>query len=100
MKDNWKRIQSKKVDTKLQDKLERKLTHLKSEIQSIKLEYSSWVESLEQQIDELREQIDYLSHKVTKLTKSNLIENCSASPNPYGDDDFATPEDIDLFPGP
>ena len=44
------------------------------------------------QIEELQEQVDYLSLQLTKLI--------STSPNPYGDDDWATPEDIDLFPGP
>ena len=105
MEDNWKKVQSKKVDTKLQDKLERKLNHLKHVITdpdkyNSNLASKDKVESLEQQIDELREQVDYLSHELDKVTKSNLIESCSASPNPYGDDNWATPEDIDLFPGP
>ena len=34
--------------------------------------------------------------QVRDLSKDNVSE----SPNPYGDDDFATPKDIDLFPGP
>ncbi len=38
---------------------------------------------------------DELSRKFNHLKKV-----ISASPNPYGDDDWATPEDIDLFPGP
>ena len=34
--------------------------------------------------------------QVRDLSKDNVSE----SPNPYGDDDFATPEDVELFPGP
>ena len=34
--------------------------------------------------------------QVRDLSKDNVSE----SPNPYGDDDYATPEDVDLFPGP
>ena len=59
------------------------------------LEKSSALLNLQQQIDELKlnyialqEDIEYLSLSLSKLENTN-------APNPYGDDDFATPEDID-----
>jgi len=44
-------------------------------------------------------------HHIGRQEKSVIVklrrtEKEIASPNPYGDDDFATPEDIDLFPEP
>ena len=44
-------------------------------------------------------------HHIGRKEKSVIInlrrtEKEITSPNPYGDDDYATPEDIDIFPGP
>ena len=63
--------------------------------------------SLQQQIDELnltvialQEDIEYLSLSLSKLENTSpneisrkLLNLEIASPNPYGDDDFATPND-------
>jgi hypothetical protein len=97
MKDNWSKLQAKTIDVKKTDKLDRKYNYLKKVISNpdkynTNLASKNSIISLEQQIEELQEQIDYLSLQLTK--------HISASPNPYGDDDWATPEDIDLFPGP
>ena len=72
MEDNWKKVQSKKVDTKLQDKLERKLTHLKHVITdpdkyNSNIASKDKVESLEQQIDESNLQIKELQKVIEKL---------------------------------
>ena len=84
------------------------------------------VENLEERINELHTKIDTLletlSDKFDKLEYSGHIvygephhigrqeksinvklrrtEKEIASPNPHGDDDYATPEDVDIFPGP
>jgi hypothetical protein len=97
MKDNWSKLQAKTIDVKKTDELSRKFNHLKKVISdpdkyNTNLASKDSILSLEQQIEELQEQVDYLSLQLTKLI--------SASPNPYGDDDWATPEDIDIFPGP
>jgi len=97
MNDNWSKLQSKKIDVKKTDELSRKFNHLKKVISdpdkyNTNLASKNSIISLEQQIEELQEQVDYLSLQLTK--------HISTSPNPYGDDDYATPEDIDLFPGP
>ena len=39
------------------------------------------------------------SEKHIKVTLQRDKKESSA-PNPYGDDDYATPKDTDLFPGP
>ena len=73
MEDNWKKLQAEKIDTKLQNTLERKLNHLKSVITdpdkyNSNLASKDRVESLEQQIDESNHQIKELSNLVEKLT--------------------------------
>ncbi len=74
MEDNWKKVQAKKVDAKLEDTLARKLKHLKSVITDPDKYYNTnlaskdKVESLEQQIDESNHQIKELSNLVEKLT--------------------------------
>ena len=57
-----------------------------------KLEYSGFVEYGD----------SYHSSQSKKYIKVTLNRDKKeiSSPNPYGDDDYATPEDIDLFPGP
>jgi chromosome segregation ATPase len=72
MEDNWKKLQSEKIDTKLQNTFERKLKHLKSVITdpvkyNINLASKDSVESLEQQIDESNHQIKELQDTVEKL---------------------------------
>ena len=73
MEDNWKKVQAKKIDTKLQNTFERKLKHLKSVITNpdkyynINLASKDSVESLEQQIDESAHQIKELQDTVEKL---------------------------------
>ena len=72
MEDNWKKVQAKKIDTKLQDTLERKLKHLKSVITdpdkyNSNLASKDKVESLEQQIDESNHQIKELQEVIEKL---------------------------------
>jgi len=73
MEDNWKKLQSEKIDTKLQNTLERKLKHLKSVITdpdkyyNINLASKDKVESLEQQIDESQQLIKELQDTVEKL---------------------------------
>ena len=81
MEDNWKKLQSEKIDTKLQDKFERKLKHLTSVITdpdkyyNINLASKDKVESLEQSVDksqrlilELQKVIEKLNHRVDGLS--------------------------------
>jgi vacuolar-type H+-ATPase subunit D/Vma8 len=73
MGDNWKKVQAKKVDAKLEDTLARKLNHLKSVISdpdkyNSNLASKDRVESLEQQIEELQEVIKKLSRRVDGLS--------------------------------
>ena len=98
MNDNWSKLQSKTIDVKKTDELSRKFNHLKKVISNpdqynTNLASKDSLLSLEQQIEELQEQVDYLSLQLTKLI--------STSPNPYGDDDYATPQvdDFPKFPG-
>ena len=98
MNDNWSKLQSKTIDVKKTDQLSRKFNHLKKVISNpdqynTNLASKDSLLSLEQQIEELQEQVDYLSLQLTKLI--------STSPNPYGDDDYATPQvdDFPKFPG-
>ena len=95
---NWSKLQSKTIDVKKTDELSRKFNHLKKVISNpdqynTNLASKDSLLSLEQQIEELQEQVDYLSLQLTKLI--------STSPNPYGDDDYATPQvdDFPKFPG-
>ena len=73
MEDNWKKLQAKKKDTKLEDKLARKLTHLKHVISdpdkyNSKLASKDSLLSLEQQIEELQKVIEKLSRRVDGLS--------------------------------
>ena len=75
MKDNWSKLQAKKIDVKKTDELSRKFNHLKKVISdpdkyNTNLASKNSVLSLEQQIEELQEQIDYLSFELTKLIKN------------------------------
>ena len=102
MTDNWKRLQKEVIekDKRLNgpfNEVTKKVDNLTNVIKdpdgyNTNLASKNSILSLEQQIKELQEQVDYLSLQLTK--------HISTSPNPYGDDDYATPEDIDLFPGP
>ena len=47
-----------------------------------------------------REEDEDTQEKKSILDQVRDLNKDSESPNPYGDDDFATPEDVDLFPGP
>jgi vacuolar-type H+-ATPase subunit I/STV1 len=73
MEDNWKKVQAKKIDTKLQNTFERKLKHLKSVITDPD-KYNSNIASkdsllsLEQQIEELQKVIEKLNHRVDGLS--------------------------------
>jgi vacuolar-type H+-ATPase subunit D/Vma8 len=73
MEDNWKKLQAEKIDTKLQDKFERKLNHLKSVITDPD-KYNSNIASkdsllsLEQQIEELQKVIEKLNRRVDGLS--------------------------------
>ena len=73
MEDNWKKLQSEKIDTKLQNTFERKLNHLKSVITDPD-KYNSNIASkdsllsLEQQIEELQKVIEKLNHRVDGLS--------------------------------
>ena len=74
MEDNWKKLQAEKIDTKLQNTLERKLNHLKSVITdpdkyNSNLASKDKVESLEQQIDESNHQIKELQEVIEKLNR-------------------------------
>jgi len=101
MNDNWSKLQSKTIDVSKTNKLDRKYNHLKKVISdpdkyNTKIATKDDILSLQQQVDELnltvialQEDIEYLSLNLSKL------ENPSSS-----DDDYVTPEDIDLFPGP
>ena len=73
MKDNWKKVQAKKVDAKLEDTLARKLTHLKHVIAdpdkyNSNIASKDRVESLEQQVEELQEVIEKLNRRVDGLS--------------------------------
>jgi len=73
MEDNWKKLQSEKIDTKLQNTLERKLKHLKSVITdpdkyNSNLASKDSLLSLEQQIEELQKVIEKLSRRVDGLS--------------------------------
>tara|TARA_R110000851_G_scaffold1603_7_gene6249 strand:+ start:1131 stop:1379 length:249 start_codon:yes stop_codon:yes gene_type:complete len=73
MEDNWKKLQAKKKDTKLEDKLARKLTHLKHVISdpdkyNSNLASKDSLLSLEQQIEELQKVIEKLSRRVDGLS--------------------------------
>ena len=75
MKDNWSKLQAKKIDVKKTDELSRKFNHLKKVISdpdkyNTNLASKDSILSLEQQIEELQEQIDYLSFELTKLIKN------------------------------
>ena len=47
-----------------------------------------------------REEDEDTQEKKSILAQVRDLNKDSESPNPYGDDDFETPKDIDLFPGP
>jgi|TARA_R110002020_G_scaffold20041_1_gene68682 polyhydroxyalkanoate synthesis regulator phasin len=73
MEDNWKKLQAKKKDTKLEDKLARKLTHLKHVISdpdkyNSNIASKDRVESLEQQIEELQDTISKLNRRIDGLS--------------------------------
>ena len=73
MEDNWKKLQSEKIDTKLQNTLERKLKHLKSVITdpdkyNSNLASKDSLLSLEQQIEELQKVIEKLNRRVDGLS--------------------------------
>jgi vacuolar-type H+-ATPase subunit D/Vma8 len=73
MEDNWKKVQAKKVDAKLEDTLARKLSHLNSVITdpdkyNSNIASKDKVESLEQQIKELQEVIEKLNRRVDGLS--------------------------------
>ena len=73
MEDNWKKLQSKNIDAKLQNKLERKLTHLKHVIAdpdkyNSNIASKDRVESLEQQVEELQDTIEKLDQRLNGLS--------------------------------
>ena len=126
MNDNWKKLQ--KVASKDKrlvgpfNEVSKKLDNLTKVIKdpdgyNANIASKDRVEALEQAIEELGSN----SHEPIEFTKKlqelhdkidsiyTLLEVLSdrlnrlkyfESANPHGDDDYATPEDIDLFPGP
>ena len=126
MKDNWDKLQNNSADKKI-NHLKKVIND--PDGYNTNLASKERVESLEEKMNELHNKIDsiytvleVLSDRFNKLEYSGNIvygephhigrqeksvtiklkrkEKEIASPNPYGDDDYATPEDIDLFPGP
>jgi uncharacterized coiled-coil protein SlyX len=101
--DNWKKLQINTIDSSKTDKLNKKYNHLKKVISdpnkyNTNLASKDDIESLQQQIDELnltvtalQEDIEYLQEDIEYLSL-NLSKLENTSPNPYGDDDYATPK--------
>ena len=126
MKDNWDKLQNNSADKKI-NHLKKVIND--PDGYNTNLASKERVESLEEKMNELHNKIDSIytvlevlsdrfnrleysgnivygePHHIGRKEKSVFIklkrkEKEIASPNPYGDDDYATPEDIDLFPGP
>ena len=126
MKDNWDKLQNNSADKKI-NHLKKVIND--PDGYNTNLASKERVESLEEKMNELHNKIDSIytvlevlsdrfnrleysgnivygePHHIGRKEKSVTIklkrkEKEIASPNPYGDDDYATPEDIDLFPGP
>ena len=126
MKDNWDKLQNNSADKKI-NHLKKVIND--PDGYNTNLASKERVKSLEEKMNELHNKIDsiytvleVLSDRFNKLEYSGHIvygephhigrkeksvtiklrrtEKKIASPNPYGDDDYATPEDIDIFPGP
>ena len=57
------------------------------------IEFTKKLQELHDKIDSIYTLLEVLSDRLNRL---KYFE----SANPHGDDDYATPEDIDLFPGP
>ena len=57
------------------------------------IEFTKKLQELHDKIDSIYTLLEVLSNRLNRL---KYFE----SANPHGDDDYATPEDIDLFPGP
>ena len=130
MKDNWKKLQNKTNDSQVERKVNQLTKVINDpDGYNTNLASKERVESLEEKMNELHNKIDSIytvlevlsdrfnrleysgnivygePHHIGRKEKSVFIklkrkEKEIASPNPYGDDDYATPEDIDLFPGP
>ena len=127
MKDNWKKLRKEVIgkDKRLNgpfNEVEKKINNITKVIKdpdgyNTNLASKDRVEALEQAIEDLSSN----SHEPIEFTKKlqelhdkidsiyTLLEVLSdrlnrlkyfESANPHGDDDYATPEDIDLFPGP
>ena len=126
MKDNWDKLQNNSADKKI-NHLKKVIND--PDGYNTNLASKERVKSLEEKMNELHNKIDSIyslletlsdrfnrleysgnivygePHHIGRQEKSVTIklkrkEKEIASPNPYGDDDYATPEDIDLFPGP
>ena len=126
MKDNWDKLQNNSADKKI-NHLKKVIND--PDGYNTNLASKERVKSLEEKMNELHNKIDSLytvlevlsdrfnrleysghivygePHHIGRKEKSVSIklrrtEKEIASPNPYGDDDYATPEDIDIFPGP
>ena len=126
MKDNWDKLQNNSADKKI-NHLKKVIND--PDGYNTNLASKERVKSLEEKMNELHNKIDSiyslletLSDRFNKLEYSGNIvygephhigrqeksvtiklkrkEKEIASPNPHGDDDYATPENIDLFPGP
>ena len=126
MKDNWDKLQNNSADKKI-NHLKKVIND--PDGYNTNLASKERVESLEERMNELHNKIDsiytileVLSDRFNRLEYSGNIvygephhigrqeksinvklrrtEKEIASPNPHGDDDYATPENIDLFPGP
>jgi wobble nucleotide-excising tRNase len=74
MEDNWKKVQAKKVDAKLEDTLARKLSHLNSVITdpdkyNSNIASKDKVESLEQSVDKSQRMILKLQEVIEKLNR-------------------------------
>ena len=130
MKDNWKQLQNKTNDSQVERKVNQLTKVIRDpDGYNTNLASKERIESLEEKMRELHNKIDSIytilevlsdrfnrleysgnivygePHHIGRQEKSVTIklkrkEKEIASPNPYGDDDYATPENIDLFPGP
>ena len=126
MKDNWDKLQNNSTDKRI-DHLKKVIND--TDGYNTNLASKERVKSLEEKMNELHNKIDSIyslletlsdrfnrleysgnivygePHHIGRQEKSVTIklkrkEKEIASPNPHGDDDYATPENIDLFPGP
>jgi len=74
MSDNWNKLQSKKVNSELTNRLERKYNHLKKVVcnpdkYNVNIATKDDIESIAQQIEELSDLVNNVIERINKLEK-------------------------------